>query len=179
MAERIEGMSTEVLRQQLMSEMNRRQRLEAELIALKARIAAGDPPELLVDVAEVILEAQQAMAAGPPAGALGERVSTGKPGSRAPTRDMGPSRAWRRFRSTIDSAVNGWAAAKERDWAPEEKDPRETARVWCCRQNCQEYQTTKPKFARSRKHGWVELSPICNGTLVGSDEVCGQRMVDR
>lgn len=177
MVERIEGLSPAVLAKQLANERTQRERLEAQLLAFKARLAAGEAPEILVDVAAVLLEAQEAMNTAGGSIPLEQRVSTGKPGSRAPERNRRPANAFRRFKGRVDSAVDGWLAEKERDFEVPEQDPEQRARVWCCRVACSQYQITLPKFARSKKLGWVALAPICNG-LVGG-ETCGRTLVDR
>jgi hypothetical protein len=179
MSERISGVAPDVLAKQLENERTRRERLEAEVLAFKARLMSGDPPDLLVDVASVILDAQMAMQSVPSGGALGERVSTGKPASKEPKRDERPVRAFKRFKSRVDSAVNGWSAEKEKDFTRDRPDPESLARVWCCRASCDRYQISLPRFHKSKKLGWVELSRICVGTLVGSEEVCGRPMADR
>jgi hypothetical protein len=179
MSERISGVAPDVLAKQLANERTRRERLEAEVLAFKARLLAGDPPDLLVDVASVILEAQSAMQAPTSGGALGERVSTGKPTSRSPVRDERPVRAFNRFKSRVDGAVNGWTVEKEKDFERDRPDPESLARVWCLRSSCDRYQVSLPRFHKSKKLGWVELSRICVGTLVGSEEVCGRQMADR
>jgi hypothetical protein len=179
LSERISGVAPDVLAKQLANERTRRERLEAEVLAFKARLLAGDPPELLVDVASVILEAQTAMQAPTSGGALGERVSTGKPTSRSPVRDERPVKAFNRFKSRVDGAVNGWTVEKEKDFERDRPDPESLARVWCNRVACDRYQVSLPRFHKSKKLGWVELSRICVGTLVGSEEVCGRQMADR
>jgi hypothetical protein len=160
-----------------MAERTRRERLEAEVLAFKAAILSGEAPEILVDVASVILDAQASMSASPSNGAIGERVSTGKPSSRIPTRDQGPVRAFRWFRRSIEDAVNGYESSKQRNWEAPLKDPREKARVWCCRVSCDQYQISLPKYSRSRKLGFVELAPVCNGRT--GSEVCGGKLTDR
>jgi hypothetical protein len=178
-SKRISGVAPDVLAKQLANERTRRERLEAEVLAFKARLMAGDPPDLLVDVASVILEAQSAMQAPTSGGALGERVSTGKPTSRSPVRDERPVRAFNRFKSRVDGAVNGWTVEKEKDFERDRPDPESLARVWCLRVSCSRYQVSLPRFHKSKKLGWVELSRICVGSLVGSEEVCGRPMSDR
>jgi hypothetical protein len=179
MSERISGVAPDVLAKQLENERTRRERLEAEVLAFKARLMSGDPPDLLVDVASVILDAQMAMQSVPSGGALGERVSTGKPASKEPKRDERPVRAFKRFKTRIDAAVNGWSVEKEKDFERDRPDPESLARVWCLRSSCDRYQVSLPRFHKSKKLGWVELSRICVGSLVGSEEVCGRPMADR
>jgi hypothetical protein len=179
MSERISGVAPDVLAKQLANERTRRERLEAEVLAFKARLLAGDPPDLLVDVASVILEAQTAMQAPTSGGALGERVSTGKPTSRSPVRDERPVRAFNRFKSRVDGAVNGWTVEKEKNFERDRPDPESLARVWCNRATCRNHQISIPKYHKSKKLGWIELSRICNGTLHGTDEICGSTMTDR
>jgi hypothetical protein len=179
LSERISGVAPDVLAKQLENERTRRERLEAEVLAFKARLMSGDPPDLLVDVASVILDAQMAMQSVPSGGALGERVSTGKPASKEPKRDERPVRAFKRFKSRVDSAVNGWSAEKEKDFTRDRPDPESLARVWCNRTTCRNHQISIPKYHKSKKLGWIELSRICNGTLHGTDEICGSTMTDR
>lgn len=177
MVERLDGLSPQVLAKQLSNERTRREKLEAEVLAFKAALAAGEAPEILVDVAAVILEAQAAMNTAGGAAPLGDRVSTGRPGSREPQRNRRPSVAFRRFKARVDGAVNGWSVEKERDFEPIPRDPEESARVWCCRKACSQHQISLPKYARSKKLGWVELAPVCNGRVEA--EMCGWTMVDR
>jgi len=202
MSERISGVAPDVLAKQLANERTRRERLEAQVLAFKTALLAGESADVLVDVASLILskhpkaappppydtladvasvmlEAETAMQAAPSGSPLGERVSTGKPTSRSPQRDERPVRAFKRFITRIDAAVNGWSAEKHKDFERDRPDPESLARVWCLRSSCDRYQVSLPKFHKSKKLGWVELSRICVGTLVGSEEVCGRQMADR
>lgn len=162
MAERVEGPSTEVLRQQLMKATDENQRLNAQLAA---SLLAHN---LLVEVAAVINDTESSTEASPVNQKFDPVSVHVQPGSREPRRDSRAVAAQRGFERAVDSAVRTYWSRKDNDWQKPYGDLPEDSQlmVVCVVEDCDRAGQEFPKVVRV-KRSEIHFShcPACQSPL--------------